>query len=72
MHEMQDMGVENKVAENHFYTAIYDIGWSKHEVMLEITRREEKSTLPWYIDEYPDDLPADYWNGVDCFGTGAF
>jgi len=68
MQEMEDMGVENKVAENHFYTAIYDIGWSKHEVMLEITRREEKSTLPWYIDEYPDG--ADYWNGVDYFGTG--
>ena len=48
MREMQDMGVENKVSNNHFYTATYDIGWSKHEVMLEIITREKKSN---YYDE---------------------
>jgi len=43
MREMQDMGVENRVSNNHFYTATYDIGLSKHEVMLEIITREKKS-----------------------------
>jgi len=58
LREMQDMGVENKVSNNHFYTATYDIGWSKHEVMLEIITREKKSywwncqTGEWnYYDE---------------------
>jgi len=43
MHEMQVMGVDNKVSKNHFLTATYDIGLSKHEVMLEEITREKKS-----------------------------
>jgi len=43
MHEMQVMGVDNKVSKNHFLTATYDIGLSKHEVMLEEITREKKT-----------------------------
>ena len=53
MREMQDMGVENRVSNNHFYTATYDIGLSKHEVMLEIITREKKSY--YYDDKYAID-----------------
>ena len=57
MREMQDMGVENRVSNNHFYTATYGIGLSKHEVMLEIITREKKS--------YSSNSQTGEWNYYD-------
>merc|ERR1711971_761923 len=60
------MGVEN----NHFFTATYDIGWSKHEVMLEIINREKKS---YYSFDYYDDnyMPMSSYETTTVSGAGS-
>jgi len=66
MREMPAMGVEN----NHFFTATYDIGWSKHEVMLEIINREKKS---YYSYDYYDDnyMPMSSYETTTVSGAGS-
>ena len=67
MREMQDMGVEN----NHFFTATYDIGWSKHEVMLEITREKKSYDDNYYDNTHDNYMPMSSYETTTVSGAGS-